>query len=158
MFGKKGQEFYNYSLSVSSFIGCILIIPTPVIYYFQRINFIRMRYQECPESKILDEEEVEYQFKKSAKVELLAFFLLKSSLYINLAYSTYWMMFYYLNNKVLENRAFMQSVKWGSFYFIISSMVSFLFGYILKYFTRHLTTITSIFHLLFGIFLIFCWK
>lgn len=67
-------------------------------------------------------------------------------------------MTFYLNYKVPENRAFMQSVKWGSFYFIISSMLSFLFGYILKYFTRYLTRITSFFHLIFGVFLIYCWK
>lgn len=52
----------------------------------------------------------------------------------------------------------MQSVKWGSFYFIISSMLSFSFGYILKYFTKQLTKITSLFHLVFGILLIYCWK
>lgn len=106
---------------------------------------------------MIGEEDIQHEFRKSAKLELLAYFFLRASLLINLAYSTLWIMTNYLNSKLPENRAFMQSVKWGSFYFIISAVLSFSFGYLLTHFTAQLKTITCVFHIVFGTILIYCW-
>ena len=76
------------------------------------------------------------------------------SLLINLAYSTLWIMTGVLSANIPENRAFMQSVKMGSLYFLVSCILSYLVGYFLKYFIPRLKCIISVFSLIFGAFLI----
>ena len=90
-------------------------------------------------------------------MELTAYFIMRLSLMINLAYSTLWIMTGFLHNKIPENKAFMESVKTGSIYFLIGCIVSYLAGYSLKNFISRLKRIACVFHILFGIILIHCW-